>query len=43
MPSRSVSTETGQVHVLAGWGNKWGNRTHVFQPISAELDLAETA
>jgi hypothetical protein len=25
------------------WGNKWGNMPHRFQPISADLDLAETA
>src|SRR4051812_19617784 len=27
---------------LAG-GNKWGNKPHGFQPISADLDLTETA
>jgi hypothetical protein len=26
-----------------GWGNKWGNKPYGFQPISADLDLAETA
>ena len=25
------------------WGNEWGNMPHVSQPISTELDLAETA
>ena len=25
------------------WGNNWGNMPHRFQPISADLDLAETA
>jgi hypothetical protein len=25
------------------WGKKWGKKPHRFQPISADLDLAETA
>ena len=33
----------GRWLVLAGWGNKWGNRPHVSQPIPAELDLPKTA
>jgi len=25
------------------WGNRWGNMPHRFQPIPADLDLAESA
>lgn len=27
----------------SSWGKKWGKKPHRFQPISADLDLAETA
>jgi hypothetical protein len=29
--------------VFNSLGNKWGNKPHGFQPISADLDLAKTA
>gem|GEM_PF-7006149 len=35
--------QPGSQSVEGCWGNKWGNMTHRFQPISADLDLGESA
>jgi hypothetical protein len=35
--------QTGSKSVEGRWGNKWVNMPHRFQPISADLDLAESA
>jgi hypothetical protein len=32
-----------EVTFHGAWGNEWGNTPHRFQPISADLDLAEAA
>ena len=41
--ARLVRDRIQKLLAWPSWGNNWGNMPHRFQPISADLDLAETA